>query len=40
MDKRIKKIYNDKQVHLLENDNIESNNTKDFDSFKDFEDEE
>jgi len=40
MDKRIKKIYNDKQVHLLENDNTESNNTKDFDSFKDFEDEE
>jgi len=35
MDNHIKKIDNDAQAHLLENDNTESNNTKDFDFFED-----
>ena len=38
MDNHIKKIDNDTQVRLLENDNTENNNTKDFDFFEDFED--
>jgi len=30
----------DNHIKKIENDNTENNNTKDFDSFKDFEDEE